>query len=101
MAKLCMKARERVRIKMSGNARTKREALKKVVSSPVASYEEKVAAGVKLNKSPRDESPIRVRNRCRICGRSRGVYRKIGLCRIHFREAMMRGDVPGCRKASW
>lgn len=55
----------------------------------------------KLQKRTRNESSIRVRNRCRQCGRPRGTLRKFGLCRIHLREAAMRGEVPGLRKASW
>ena len=59
------------------------------------------AAVVKLQKLPRDSSPVRQRNRCALTGRSRGVYRKFGLGRHKLREATMRGDVPGLRKASW
>jgi small subunit ribosomal protein S14 len=50
---------------------------------------------------PRDSSASRQRNRCAITGRPRGVYRKFGLGRTKLREATMRGDVPGLRKASW
>jgi len=56
---------------------------------------------VKLQKLPRDSSPARGRNRCELTGRSRGVYSKFGLGRSKLREATMRGDVPGLRKASW
>jgi len=63
--------------------------------------EEKMIAVDKLSKSPRDESAVRIRSRCQICGRPRAVYKKFGLCRIHLREAAMRGDVPGLVKASW
>ena len=52
-------------------------------------------------KMPRDSSPVRQRNRCRITGRPHGYYRKFGLSRIKLREAAMRGDVPGLVKASW
>ncbi len=54
-----------------------------------------------LQKLPRDSSPVRQRNRCQITGRPRGFYRKFGLSRNKLREATMRGDVPGLRKASW
>jgi small subunit ribosomal protein S14 len=54
-----------------------------------------------LQKLPRDSSPVRQRNRCEITGRPRGFYRKFGLSRNKLREATMRGDVPGLRKASW
>lgn len=101
MAKTCMIVRDQVRKSLSDKARTKREKLKQIIKSMNADFDEKMAAVAKLNKSARDESPIRTRNRCRICGRPRGVYRKFGLCRIHLREAAMRGDVPGLVKASW
>lgn len=55
----------------------------------------------KLGKRKRDESASRVRRRCRQCGRPHGTYRRFGLCRICLREAAMRGEVPGLRKASW
>ena len=54
-----------------------------------------------LQKLPRDASPARVQRRCRLTGRPHAVYRKFGLCRNKLREATMRGDVPGLRKASW
>ena len=56
---------------------------------------------LKLQKLPRDGSPTRQHNRCRISGRPHGVYRKFGLGRNKLREAAMRGDVPGLVKASW
>src|SRR5581483_5846949 len=65
------------------------------------SEEERAAAALKLQKMPRDSSPSRVRNRCRITGRTRGYYRKFGLSRSKLRKAAMRGDVPGLVKASW
>jgi small subunit ribosomal protein S14 len=79
----------------------KRDALKKIISSDNSSYEEKAEAVIKLQKLPRDSSPSRQRNRCVLTGRSRGVYSKFGLGRNKLREATMRGDVPGLRKASW
>ncbi len=50
---------------------------------------------------PRNSSPVRIRNRCQICGRARGYIRLYGLCRIHFRELAASGQIPGIRKASW
>ena len=50
---------------------------------------------------PRDSASSRLRNRCAITGRPRGVYRKFGLGRTKLRESTMRGDIPGLRKASW
>lgn len=79
----------------------KRKALKLVINNPDASFEEKAAAELKLQKLPRDSSPVRGRNRCNITGRPHGYYRKFGLSRNKLREATMRGDVPGLVKASW
>ena len=79
----------------------KRAELKAIVANPKSSYEEKMEAQTKLQKLPRDASPVRQRNRCELTGRPRGVYRKFGLGRNKLREATMRGDVPGLRKASW
>lgn len=101
MAKTSMVNRDIKREKLAKQYAAKRDALKKVVSSTTASYEEKIDAATKLQKLPRDSSPSRQRNRCELSGRSRGVYRKFGLGRNKLREATMRGDVPGLRKASW
>ena len=101
MAKTCMVNREVKREKLAKKHANKRAELKKIVSSVTASYEEKMEAAAKLQSLPRDSSPSRQRNRCVQTGRSRGVYRKFGLGRNKLREATMRGDVPGLRKASW
>ena len=101
MAKTSMINRDAKRAKLAKKFAAKRDALKKIISSVTASYEEKLEAATKLQKLPRDSSPSRVRNRCELTGRSRGVYQKFGLGRNKLREATMRGDVPGLRKASW
>ena len=101
MAKSSMVNRDIKRKKLVAKHATKRQELKKVLASTTASYEEKMDASAKLQKLPRDSSPSRVRNRCELTGRSRGVYKKFGLGRNKLREATMRGDVPGLRKASW
>ena len=101
MAKTSMIERENKREKLVAKHADKRAALKKIISSPTASYDEKMEATVKLQKLPRDSSPVRQRNRCALTGRPRGVYRKFGLGRNKLREATMNGDVPGLRKASW
>ena len=101
MAKTSMVNRETKRAKLAKQHGAKREALKKIVSSQTASYEEKMEAVTKLQKLPRDSSPSRERNRCALSGRSRGVYSKFGLGRNMLRKATMNGDVPGLRKASW
>jgi small subunit ribosomal protein S14 len=101
MAKTSMVNRDIKRAKLSKKYAVKRAALKKTISSPTASYEEKMEAVTKLQKLPRDSSPSRERNRCALSGRARGVYSKFGLGRNMLRKATMNGDVPGLRKASW
>ncbi len=101
MAKTSMVNRDVKREKLAKKYAAKRDALKAVIASQTASYDEKAEAVVKLQKLPRDSSPSRQRNRCELSGRSRGVYRKFGLGRNMLRKATMNGDVPGLRKASW
>lgn len=101
MAKQCMINRETKRAKMVKKYAVKRAELKKTIGSASASDEERDIAMAKLHALPRNASPCRQRNRCRLTGRPHGVYRKFGLSRIKLREAMMRGDIPGLRKASW
>ncbi|MGE3297130.1 MAG: 30S ribosomal protein S14 [Porticoccaceae bacterium] len=101
MAKLSMKERERRRTETAAKYAAKRKQLKAIIGNPRASDEERWAAQQQFQKLPRDASPVRQRQRCAITGRSRGVYRKFGLCRNKLREAAMRGDVPGLVKASW
>jgi small subunit ribosomal protein S14 len=101
MAKTNMIMREAKRAKLVAKLGKKREALKAIVSSTTATYEEKQEAAVALQKMPRDSSYTRQRNRCKLTGRTRGVYSKFGLARHKLREAAMRGEVPGLKKASW
>jgi small subunit ribosomal protein S14 len=93
--------REKRRAKLAAKYADKRAALKAIISKPDVSFEERQDAMFRLQKLPRDSSPVRQRNRCAISGRPRGFYRKFGLGRNKLREAAMRGDVPGLRKASW
>ena len=101
MAKKSMIAREAKRTKLVRQYAEKRKNLKATIISEEASFEDKMAAVTALSKLPRDSSPARQRNRCRITGRPHGYYRKFGLSRNKLREAAMRGDVPGLVKASW
>jgi small subunit ribosomal protein S14 len=101
MAKTSMVEREVKRAKQVTKYAAKREALKAIISNPGSSAEEVDAAVLKLQKLPRDSSPIRLRNRCKLTGRSHGYYRKFGLGRNKLRETAMRGDIPGLVKASW
>jgi small subunit ribosomal protein S14 len=75
--------------------------LLELLQNPRVSDEDKEAARAKLQKLPRDASPVRLRNRCALTGRPRGVYRKFGLGRTKLRELALRGEVPGVIKASW
>ena len=101
MAKTSMVNREAKRAKLAKQHGAKRDALKKIISSQDASYEEKMDAATKLQKLPRDSSPSRQVTRCVLTGRPKGVYSKFGLGRNKLREHTMKGDVPGLRKASW
>lgn len=101
MAKNSMVARENKRARTVQRLAAKRAQLKTTIKSTTASYEERYQAQLKLQELPRDASPVRMRNRCRITGRPHGYYRKFGLSRNKLREAAMRGDVPGLVKASW
>ena len=101
MAKVSMINREKKRTKLVGKFANKRTELKAIIADPEVGFEEKQTAMFSLQKLPRDSSPVRQRNRCQITGRPRGCYRKFGLSRNKLREATMRGDVPGLRKASW
>ena len=94
-----MIARDVKRAKLADKFYAKREELKKIISDVNSSDEDRWAAVLKLQTLPRDSSPIRQRNRQ--TGRPHGVLRKFGLSRIKVREAAMRGEIPGLKKASW
>lgn len=101
MAKTSMIHRDLKRAELAKKYAAKRAELKGIIKSPKSSPEEVHAAVEKLAKLPRDASPTRQRNRCKITGRPHGYYRKFGLARNKLREAAMRGDIPGLHKASW
>ena len=101
MAKKSMVNRERKRAKLAARYTDKRAKLKAVIANPESSFEEREEAVIKLQKMPRDSSPVRGRNRCRLTGRPHGFYRKFGLSRNELRRLAMEGHVPGLVKASW
>jgi small subunit ribosomal protein S14 len=101
MAKKSMLNRERKRARLVEKYAAKRAALKAIISSLDAGFEEKEIARIKLQKLPRDSSRSRMRNRCRLTGRPHGYYRKFGLGRNELRRLAMEGHVPGLVKASW
>lgn len=101
MAKLAVINREEKRRKAVAKFAARRKALLDVINDAKASDDEKMDARTKLQRLPRDASPVRLRNRCALTGRSRGYFRKFGLGRNKLREIAMRGEVPGLTKASW
>lgn len=100
MAKTSMINREIKRMRTVQKYAAKRAELKEAVRT-ASSEDERRVAQQKLQLLPRDASPVRVQRRCRVTGRPHAVYRKFGLGRNKLREAAMRGDIPGLRKASW
>ena len=101
MAKLSVVNREARRRRLVVKYAARRTALKAVIRNPETTYDEREEAQRKLNALPRNSSPVRVQNRCRLTGRPNAYYRKFGLGRNKLREAVMNGDVPGLVKASW
>ena len=89
------------RQKMVEKYKNVRTNLKKKINDKSISIEERLKFQSKNNDLPRDSSRIRVRNRCKLTGRTRGVYRKFGLSRIKIRELSMSGSLPGVVKSSW
>jgi small subunit ribosomal protein S14 len=101
MAKKSMVNRETKRTKLALRYASKRLELKAIIIDPESSFDEREDAVIKLQKLPRDSSPVRGRNRCRLTGRPHGFYRKFGLSRNELRRLAMEGHVPGLVKASW
>ena len=101
MAKKSMINRELKRIHLVEKYATRRAQLKETIRNPASSDEARSEALHQLQNLPRNSSAVRVQRRCRLTGRPHGVYRKFGLGRNKLREAAMRGDIPGLRKASW
>ena len=101
MAKLAVINRQLKREKLVARSAKKRAALQAIIDNPKMSDEDKYAARLKLQALPRNANPTRLRNRCAITGRPRGVFRKFGLGRNKLREYAMKGEIPGIVKASW
>jgi small subunit ribosomal protein S14 len=101
MAKVSLIEREQKRRDTVKKYAAKRAELQAVINDVNASAEDRRAAQLKLQSLPRNSSPVRLRNRCALTGRPRGVFSKFGLARGKLRELMMRGEVPGVTKASW
>jgi small subunit ribosomal protein S14 len=101
MAKISKVVKNNKRKKLVSNYAERRAALKKIINNPTSTVEEVDAAQMKLQKIPRDASPIRVRNRCSQTGRPRGFLRKFGISRVALRELALQGQIPGVVKSSW
>ncbi|ODP96809.1 MULTISPECIES: 30S ribosomal protein S14 [Salinivibrio] len=101
MAKKSMKARDVKRAKLAARYAEKRDNLRAIIKNVNTSDEERWDAVLKLQSLPRDSAKSRQRNRCNQTGRPHGYLRKFGLSRIKVREACMKGEIPGLRKASW
>ena len=101
MAKKSSINRNKKRIELTLKYANKRTNLKKIIMDKKLSLEERFIAQMKLSKLPRNSSKIRVKNRCEITGRSRGVYRKLKISRIILRQLSLEGKIPGMIKSSW
>jgi small subunit ribosomal protein S14 len=101
MAKLALVNREQKRRRTVAKFAARRAALLEIINDVKRSDEDREEARGKFQQLPRNSSPVRLRNRCRLTGRPRGVFRKFGLGRNKLREIALRGEIPGLIKASW
>jgi len=101
MAKLAVINRQYKRVKLVAKYAKRREALISIIENSKMSDEDRFAARLKLQQLPRNSNPTRLRSRCSLTGRPRGVFSKFGLGRNKLREYAMRGEIPGIVKASW
>lgn len=101
MARKAMIEKEKKRKHLTALKWDKRQQYKKIISDPRVGEEEKFEAMIKLNKLPKNSSPVRIRKRCQFTGRSRGYLNKFKLSRLCFREMANQGIIPGVFKASW
>jgi small subunit ribosomal protein S14 len=101
MAKISKVVKNEKRKKITKLYAGRRAEMKKIINNPASTPEQVDAAVVKLQKMPRDASPVRVRNRCSQTGRPRGYLRKFGVSRIAMRELALEGQIPGVVKSSW
>jgi small subunit ribosomal protein S14 len=101
MAKKSKVARNQQRKAMADKFRVRRDELRARSKDLKLALEERMEARAALAQLPRNSSPTRYRHRCQITGRSRGNYRKFGICRNLLRRMAHRGELPGCTKSSW
>jgi small subunit ribosomal protein S14 len=101
MAKIALVNRDKKRRQTVKKFAAKRAELIAIIRDSRVSDEDRAAARAKLQQLPRNSSPVRLRNRCALTGRPRGVFRKFGLARGKLRDIALRGEIPGVIKASW
>lgn len=101
MAKIAVINRDLKRRETVKKFAARRAELLAAINNVNASDEERHSARIKLQMLPRNASPVRLRNRCALTGRPRGIYSKFGLGRSKLRDIAMRGEIPGMTKASW
>ena len=101
MAKTSSIQRNLKRIRLVKKFLKKRESLKKIIKDKKLPLEKRFDAQLKLAKIPRNSSKVRIRNRCEITGRPRGVYIKLKISRIALRDLASKGKIPGMTKSSW
>jgi small subunit ribosomal protein S14 len=101
MAKISKVVKNQKRKKLVAQYAERRAELKKIINNPNSTPEQVDEAVMRLQKLPRDASPVRVRNRCSQTGRPRGYLRKFGVSRVALRELALEGQIPGVVKSSW
>ena len=101
MAKVSSIQKNLKRIRLVNKFLKKRATLKKIIKNKKLPLAERFAAQLKIAKLPRNSAKTRVRNRCEITGRPRGVYRKLRISRIALRDLASKGKIPGMTKSSW
>jgi small subunit ribosomal protein S14 len=101
MAKTALVNREKKRRATVKKFAARRAELLAIINNSKASDDDRTEARDKFQRLPRNASPVRLRNRCSLTGRPRGVFSKFGLGRSKLREIAMRGEIPGVTKASW
>lgn len=101
MAKTSAVEKNERRRRLAKKHAAKRAKLKAIARDQSLPTEERFAARLKLAELPRNSSPVRIRNRCELTGRSRGYYRKFKLSRIALRDLAASGQIPGMVKSSW
>jgi len=101
MAKKSSIEKNNRRRRMVARLAGKRAELKRVAKDQSLTMEDRFQARLKLAEMPRNSAAVRIRNRCEITGRPRGVYRKLRMSRIALRDLGSAGMIPGLVKSSW